>query len=288
MAAACLLVARSLGEEAEPTPRFRRRPALALASAVTVALLISVLATGFGRPRPARKRRLSAAGRGTPGAPGARDQRPGERLTTGLYLVNGMLLMGPAFALYWRGLRTVRPTAAGVSGLSEAPIAAAIAAVIFGATFPPGMLLAGAMRARRHRGRAPADDVGSGHDRPAPYRSLDRARGDGEPRPTVTVEGSIDGPAALELCRGRAGGRCACGSWPGGPRLGRRARRGDGVGSGAATALRSEQAVRIDDAPPGPVWDPLSRVYGQATAGCACTPTTPSTARRSRGCVRQP
>jgi CoA-transferase family III len=31
--------------------------------------------------------------------------------------------------------------------------------------------------------------------------------------------------------------------------------------AGVASAVRSEQALRVDGAPPGPVWDPLSKVY---------------------------
>jgi hypothetical protein len=34
--------------------------------------------------------------------------------------------------------------------------------------------------------------------------------------------------------------------------------------AGVASAVRSEQALRIEAAPPGPVWDPLSRVYAAA------------------------
>ncbi len=35
-------------------------------------------------------------------------------------------------------------------------------------------------------------------------------------------------------------------------------------GAHVATAVRSEQALRVNGAPPGPVWDPLSRVYPAA------------------------
>ncbi len=140
--AACALVALSLSGEASPV-RALLGAGLALASAVTVALLISVLARGSAGRDPLASGGFQLLVAGTLALPAMALSEPGGASTVALYALNGMLLMGPAFALYWRGLRTVAPTPAGIAGLSEAPIAAAVAAIVFGATFPPAMVLAG-------------------------------------------------------------------------------------------------------------------------------------------------
>lgn len=115
---------------------------LALLSAAMVAVLIVLLARSADGQDPQVAGGLQLSVTALILAPVA-ITAGGLPPATALQLVAvGALLMGPGFALYWLGLRAVRPAVAGVAGLTEAPVAAVAAALAFGTSFPPMMLVA--------------------------------------------------------------------------------------------------------------------------------------------------
>lgn len=74
-----------------------------------------------------------------------------------MLIVIGFALLGPGFALYWRALRGLDATAAGILGLNEALVASVLGAVLFASAFTAATviaaLLVGAAVALELRGR---------------------------------------------------------------------------------------------------------------------------------------
>jgi len=102
---------------------------LALGSAVTVAALISLVSTRstqFNSEAAAAVQLAIAAGVTLPLVL----LYPGEPESAIAVLAIGALLLGPGFALYWRALRSLDATLAGIVGLNEAVIAAIVGALL--------------------------------------------------------------------------------------------------------------------------------------------------------------